>query len=98
MDLCLIPQQDYVASEMTQEESYEIGYVGCLEIVLPESDIQARVFALSRHGERRECGYSVVSIAVANDRCLAQWSPGPATRGYEEETAFIEEGEVGTKS
>lgn len=70
----------------------------CLEVVLLESEVHAHVFALCGHGERCECRYSVVSIAVANDGCQSLGSPGPAARGYEQETALIEKREVGTKS
>jgi len=83
---------------MTKKILQESRDMDCLKIVLLESDVYAHMFALGRYSERRKCRYSVMFVAVSNDRCLTFRSPRSTARWYEKEPTFIEECKMGAKS
>ena len=98
MNLSVVPQENDVATQISQESAKKVGHMECLEIVLLKTSVQTDVFALGRNGERRQCRDLFVLIAVTDDGRLALKSPCSTSRRNEQKAAFIEENEVGTKS
>lgn len=97
MDLCFVPQKDNMALDMSEESMQKICHMLSFEVILLKACIEPYPFTLGRYCEGRQCRDAVMPIAVVNDRCLAPRPPGAASCWNEQESAFIQEGEVGTK-
>ena len=98
VDSRLIPKKDDVSAQVVQKFPEKLGHMKGLEVVLLEANIEPDAFSNRGDGDRSQRRDAVVFVAVADDRGLSLWPPSPAARRDEQETAFIEEGQVGPKS
>lgn len=97
MDLCFVPQKDYMSLDVSEESMQKICHMFSFEIVLLKACIEPHPFTLGRYGEGRQCRDAVMPITVVNNRCLAPWPPGAASSWNKQKSTFIQKGEVGTK-
>ena len=93
----LVPQQNDRAVEMMQQLVNEVGDVAGVKVLFLEANIQAHSFPTCGNRQGGQSGNAIVLVAVADDRHMASRPPCPAAGRNEQESALIEEDQVGTK-
>jgi len=91
MNFPAIPQQDDRAAKMTEQLAQKRDDLSARDVAHTEIEVQAETMAPRRHGERRDDGDLVASVAVPKERGVPDRRPGLADVGDEEEAAFIDE-------
>ena len=94
MNAAAIPEEHdrtrYLPKEVAQEE-HDFG----LGDVLPvQVEVEPEALPPAAHCDRRNRGDPVVPVAVPDDRCSAARSPGAPDVRDQQESAFVEEGQV----
>ena len=76
---------------MTEQLTQKCDDLSARDVAHTEIEVQAETTAPRRHGERRDDGDLVASVAVPKERGVPDRRPGLADVGDEEEAAFIDE-------
>ena len=97
VDSTSIPKQDHMSAQMAQQIPQEGDDFCSSDVFHMEADIKTQAFAARRDCKSADNRDFVASIAVAQDRCTANWGPGSTDIGNEQKSAFIEKGQMGSK-
>jgi hypothetical protein len=83
---------------VAQQASHEARDVNSLEVVGLEADVQPHMLALGGHCMGCQGRDAVMLVAVGNDWRVACRGPGAPSRGDEQKSTFIQEGQVGPQA
>jgi len=89
MDSAAIPQEHNVPSNLLQEVAQEEDHLVLRNVLSVEMGVEVDALASMGDGDRRDCGHSVVTVAVPDDGCLAARCPGSTDVGHQKESALI---------
>lgn len=92
-----VPQQDDGTGDMAQEMLEEPDDLLHGEVFLVELHVQSHPAPTRRHRERGDDRDLIPLVVVTQDRSLPDRGPGLPQIGDEEETALVEEGEMGAQ-
>jgi hypothetical protein len=95
MNFPAVPQEHDRASHVAEQLAEKRNDFGARDVAHVEIKVQPEPTALWSHGERRDDGHPVPSVAMPNVRGVPDGRPRLADIGNEQEAAFIEEGEMG---
>lgn len=95
VDRASVPQKHNGTPEVFQQMSEKAQNIRALEVLGPKMDIERQMSLLGRNRDRADCRYSILSIQMAEEGCLALRRPCPFDVRNEQKSAFIEENEMG---
>lgn len=98
VDGAAIPKEHNRPTQVPKEVSQESDDLHTCDIDRVESEEQAETLAGWGHGHAGDDGNPIPAIAVLENRGLPNRCPGPADMRDEEQSAFVEEYEMGPKS
>jgi len=82
---------------MTQQMLQVSDDLSTRDILGMEADIKSETLAGRRYSKASDDRYFIASITVAQDRCATDRGPGSTDAWDEQEAAFVEERQMGTK-
>jgi len=98
MATAIVPDHDHMPPKMLEQLPQEIRHRHVIEIrVRQTTKIETDPTTLRADGESRDDRDLLMLQMVPVDRGLGDQSPGPAHGGGQEETAFVDEDEVGAQ-
>jgi hypothetical protein len=97
MRIATIPENEDVASEMSEQLSQEVARLQLSDVVGVELKVEIQPLAGGRNRDPRDGRDAVTPIEVMDRRCLAHGSPGRSDGGRQLESRFIDEDKVGTQ-
>ena len=95
VDRAIVPHDDQLTWDLPQEMAQEEGDLFSLDVVLVEVAVQCAVETPWADGDARDGRDAVVTIVMAQDRCLTYGAPRLAYSWNQEEAGFVDEDEVG---
>jgi hypothetical protein len=94
MNLPAIPEQNERSPKMVEQLAEERDDLSTGDVAHVEIEVQTQTAATRGHGERRDDGDFVPSVAMPEMRRAADGRPGLANIGDEQEAALIEKREM----
>lgn len=94
MYLAIVPQDDYVAPDLMQNVPQEQRRFFAMDVILEQLAVQSAVEPPRTDGDAGDGGDAVVTVAMANDRRLADGAPCLVDSRNQEEAGFVNEDEV----
>lgn len=98
MDLSAIPNDEHIASQVTQQLAQESNDLQACDVVGMKSRIKPKPTTTGRDGQDANDRYFVAPIAVSQNRRLTHWSPCPTDVWNQQEPALVEKSQMGPKS
>ena len=98
MDWPAVPEKDHVPSYVLQKIAKKQGDLLACNVVGVQVNIEPHASSSRRNRDARNGGDPISFVAVPQDRSFTRRGPRPADVGNEQETAFVEEGQMGPKS
>lgn len=98
MDFATIPNDEHMASQVTQQLAQEGNDLQARDIVGMESRIKPKPTTSGRDGQDANNRYLVTPIAVSQHRCFTHGSPCPTNVGNQQKPALVEKSQMGPKS
>lgn len=98
MDFAAIPNDEHMASQMTQQLAQERNDLKACNIVGMESRIKPKPRTPWRDGQDANDRYLVTPIAVSQNRRLTHGSPCPTDVGNQQKPALVKKSQMGPKS
>lgn len=98
VDGAAVPQQHNRSAQVAQKVTQETDDLHPRNIGAVQTEVKSKPPARWRDGDRGDGGNSLPRVAVCEDRGVADRRPGLAHVRDEEESAFVEEDEMGPKS
>jgi len=95
MDGAVVQQHDQMTTDLTQEMAQERLRLCPLDVVLVEVAVQHAMEAPGADRDAGDRGDTVVTVAVAHDRGLADGTPRLAHGGHQQEAGFVDKDDVG---
>ncbi len=90
-----IPQEHHRSTQMPQKVAQESDDLHAGDVDRVETNVQPETRSGWGHGDTGDDGNAIPSIAVFEQRGISDRRPGPADVRDEEESAFVEEDEMG---
>ncbi len=93
----VVPDDDDVATQVTEQVAQELAHAVAVDVAAMESVVEAHAVP---HGADRQAADDrdpVATVAVPHDRRLSFRRPGPHQRGDQLEAALVREDDVGTQ-
>ena len=97
MGASIVPQDDHLSSQVTQEVEQEVTGLRLLDILRVALKVEAQVMTLGTDGYPRDDGDLVAAVMMALDRGLATWRPSLAHWWDQEKSGLVDEDEVGSQ-
>ena len=98
MDRSAVPQKDQVPSYVLQEIAKKEDDLLACNVVGVQVNIEPQPVSSRGNRDARNGGDPIALVTVPHDGSLTRRGPRPADVGHEQETAFVEEGQMGPKS
>lgn len=95
MDLAVVQEHDQMSPDLTQQMAQETGDLFAVDSILVELTVQRTAETPRTDRDSGNGRNPVVLFAVTNDRGLTDRAPGPANRGNQEETGFVDKDDMG---
>jgi hypothetical protein len=92
-----VPQEEDLATEVSQKVPQEKSHVQSFEIILLQAKVKRQVPPPRRNAENRDGRNLLSAVEMMQDWGLPPGRPGPANIGDKQKTAFIEKGQMGSK-
>lgn len=98
VDGATIPEQHHRSVQMPEEVTQKADDLHPRNIGAVETEVKSKPLARGRDSDCGDGRNPLPTVAVSKDRSIANWRPGLAHVRDEEESAFVEEYEMGPKS
>jgi hypothetical protein len=98
MNRSSVPKQDQVSSYVLQEITKKEDDLLACNVIRVQVNIETHAVSSRRNRNARNSGDSISFVAMPQDRSFTRRGPRPADVGNEQETAFVEECQMGPKS
>ena len=92
-----VPKEHHRSTQMPQKVAQESDDLYAGDVYRVETKVQPETLSGWGHGDTGDNGNTIPSIAVFEKRGISDRRPGPADVRDEEESAFVEEDEMGPK-
>ena len=93
-----VPKEHHRPTQMPEKVAQESNDLHAGDVDRMEAEVQPETLSGWGHGDAGDDGNAIPAIAVFENRGLPDWRPGPADIKDEQESAFVEEDEMGPKS
>ncbi len=92
-----VPKEHHRSTQMPQKVAQEADDLHAGDVDRVETKVQSETLSGRGHGDAGDDGNPIPSVAMLEKRGLSDRRPGLADVRNEEESAFVEEDEMGTK-
>lgn len=93
----IVPQDDDVTTEVTEQVAEECAHLGLADVLAIELVVQPQPAAARTHGDAGDDRDPIMTVAMVNNGGMASGGPGAADTGDQEEARFVGEDEVGAQ-